>query len=568
MMTARGASTRANGARTTRGHAGRRARAEGRRGGTRTRSAGGRFDAKSANATDSETTTTAATRETVAEDGDGANEAVRRVAEDHVRAMEALKDGGVGGRGTRKSREAASTRRDFRARDARCVVLAGGADETNPLTRGRARSAVHLGGAYRVIDFPLTNLINSGMRQVYVLTQYNSHSLVTHVNRAFPMEMFGNNNEGFVEVLPTSQTREHGETWSMGSADCVARHLTHGSLTKHSFDMRLEDECLQRHGSLEACAANQTDGITIVLAAEQLYTMDFNKLLEAHLKSEADVTVATCDQVTAENASRLGIMDVDEHTSSILSFIEKPSADQLLEFMQCSTENELLECKLNANMGVYVFNNSALEELLRDSKNPAEERHEFGRDIIPHAVNAGYDVRSYKHSGYWKPLRTLADIYEANISVATGGDAASLIDFDRLVYTKPNFLPPNTFYGSSLTERSIISDGCVIRDGAKIINSIVGPCTVIDKNVDLEGVVVVGRDEILKRSGGDKVADIGANTIIRKCMVDSDAVIGANVRILNEAGIQELDRTEDGYIICEGIVTILGGAVIPDGFTI
>lgn len=286
------------------------------------------------------------------------------------------------------------------------------------------------------------------------------------------------------------------------------------------------------------------------------------------MKSEADVTVATCDQVTAENASRLGIMDVDEHTSSILSFIEKPSADQLLEFMQCSTENELLECKLNANMGVYVFNNSALEELLRDSKNPAEERHEFGRDIIPHAVNAGYDVRSYKHSGYWKPLRTLADIYEANISVATGGDAASLIDFDRLVYTKPNFLPPNTFYGSSLTERSIISDGCVIRDGAKIINSIVGPCTVIDKNVDLEGVVVVGRDEILKRSGGDKVADIGANTIIRKCMVDSDAVIGANVRILNEAGIQELDRTEDGYIICEGIVTILGGAVIPDGFTI
>jgi len=493
---------------------------------------------------------------------------VRRVAEDRARAMEALKDGGVGGRGTRTSREAASTRRDFRARDARCVVLAGGADETNPLTRGRARSAVHLGGAYRVIDFPLTNLINSGMRQVYVLTQYNSHSLVTHVNRAFPMEMFGNNNEGFVEVLPTSQTREHGETWSMGSADCVARHLTHGSLTKHSFDMRLEDECLQRHGSLEACAANQTDGITIVLAAEQLYTMDFNKLLEAHLKSEADVTVATCDQVTAENASRLGIMDVDEHTSSILSFIEKPSADQLLEFMQCSTENELLECKLNANMGVYVFNNSALEELLRDSKNPAEERHEFGRDIIPHAVNAGYDVRSYKHSGYWKPLRTLADIYEANISVATGGDAASLIDFDRLVYTKPNFLPPNTFYGSSLTERSIISDGCVIRDGAKIINSIVGPCTVIDKNVDLEGVVVVGRDEILKRSGGDKVADIGANTIIRKCMVDSDAVIGANVRILNEAGIQELDRTEDGYIISEGIVTILGGAVIPDGFTI
>jgi len=457
--------------------------------------------------------------------------------------------------------------RGIQMRDVRCIMLAGGADETNPLTRARARSAVHLGGTYRVIDFPMTNLINSGLRQVYVLTQYNSHSLVSHVNRAFPsVEMFGNNNAGFIEVLPTTQTREHGETWSIGSADCVARHLSQGSLTKQSYEMRLEDECLQANGSLDECAPDQLDGVTIVLAAEQLYTMDFEALVEQHLATEADVTVATCDNVSPESASSLGILDVDETDARVLSFIEKPSQNQLIEFMQCTTE-DLEDCKLNANMGVYVFSNSVLASLLKKSKAATnDERHEFGRDVIPYAVQHGCDVFAFKHHEYWKPLRSLRDIYEANISVATGGEAASLLDFSRPVYTKPNFLPPTTFYGSSLTEGSILSDGCVVNDGARIINSVIGPCTVIAKNVQLDGVVVVGRDEIMKRSQAQQ--DIGEGTVIRRCIIDSDAVIGANVQILNEAGVQNIDRSEDGYVISDGIVTILGGATIPDGFTI
>eukprot|EP00223_Ostreococcus_mediterraneus_P006785 CAMPEP_0179697212 /NCGR_PEP_ID=MMETSP0936-20121108/7273_1 /TAXON_ID=548131 ORGANISM="Ostreococcus mediterraneus, Strain clade-D-RCC2573" /NCGR_SAMPLE_ID=MMETSP0936 /ASSEMBLY_ACC=CAM_ASM_000574 /LENGTH=214 /DNA_ID=CAMNT_0021570199 /DNA_START=68 /DNA_END=710 /DNA_ORIENTATION=+ len=213
-------------------------------------------------------------------------------------------------------------------RDVRCVVLAGGADETNPLTKNRARSAMRLGGPYRVIDFPMTNLINSGARQMYVLTQYNSHSLVSHVSRAFPAEMFGNNYEGFVEVLPTSQSREHGETWSVGSADCVLRHLTAGSLTKQRFDVEWEDECLAELGSLQECSAYAADGVTIVLAAEQLYE----------------------------------VMDVDENTGEVFSFVEKPDIEKLAEFMECSTEAELNACSFKVNMGVYAFNNSVLEE--------------------------------------------------------------------------------------------------------------------------------------------------------------------------------------------------------------
>ena len=470
-------------------------------------------------------------------------------------------------RGNAVRRREGFVNRGIEMRDVRCVVLAGGADETNPLTRARARSAVHLGGTYRVIDFPMTNLVNSGLRQMYVLTQYNSHSLVSHVNRAFPsVEMFGNNNAGFIEVLPTTQTREHGETWSIGSADCVARHLSQGSLTKQSYEMRLEDACLQANGSLEECAADQLDGVTIVLAAEQLYTMDFEALLEQHLATEADVTVATCDNVSPESASSLGILDVDKTDARVLSFIEKPSDNQLVEFMQCTTE-ELEDCKLNANMGVYVFNNSVLDALLKESKAATnDERHEFGRDVIPYAVQHGCDVFAFKHHGYWMPLRSLRDIYEANISAATGGEAASLLDFSRPVYTKPNFLPPTTFYGSSLTEGSIISDGCVVNDGAKIVDSVIGPCTVIAKNVELDGTVIVGRDEIMKRTQAEQ--DIGKGTVIRRCIVDSDAMIGANVRILNEAGVQNIDRSEDGYVISDGIVTILGGATIPDGFII
>lgn len=238
--------------------------------------------------------------------------------------------------------------------------------------------------------------------------------------------------------------------------------------------------------------------------------------------------------------------------------------------MQCTTE-ELESCKLDANMGVYVFNNSALLELLAASKSGVApgDRHEFGKDVIPYAIDMGYDVKAFRHSDYWKPLRSLRDLYEANISIAVGGDAASLLTHGRQVYTKPNFLPPTTFHGSVYTEKTIFSDGCLVQDGSRIVNSVIGACTSIDKNVDLEGVVVVGRDEIMKRSGGvSSVPDIGANTIIRKCIIDSDATIGANVRIVNAAGIEELDRTDEGYVITEGIVTILGGAIIPDGFVI
>jgi len=458
--------------------------------------------------------------------------------------------------------------RKFTARDARCVVLAGGADERNPLTRARARSAVHLGGIHRLIDFPMSNLVNSGMRQIYVMTQYNSHSLISHVNRAFPAEMFGGYEEGFVETLPTTQTREHGTTWSTGSADCVARALSQGSLTKLSYEIRMEDECLRELGSLTECKAFYNDKVTIILAAEQLYEMDFSALLEQHLQTEADITVATCNTVKPKEAKNLGVMDIDERTGNVLSFLEKPNEEQLLEFMQCSTETELEDCTLHANMGVYVFNNAALEELLahaRDGNNG--NRYEFGLHVLPYAIQAGYHVSSFEHKGYWRPMRTLTDYYNANIELATGGPASELLNGSHPVYTKPNFLPPSTFFGETMMEGSIVSDGCVIKSGSKIRNSIIGPCAVIDENVTLDGVVFVGRDELLKRAGSE-VPDIGAGSVLRKCIVDSDAIIGKNVSILNEAGVQELDATEDGYIITEGIVTILGNAIIPDGFTL
>ena len=456
-------------------------------------------------------------------------------------------------------------RRKITIRDVRCIVLAGGADETNPLTKNRARSAMRLGGPYRVIDFPMTNLINSGVRQTYVLTQFNSYSLVSHVNRAYPAEMFGNNDEGFVEVLPTSQSREHGETWSVGSADCVLRHLTSGSLTKQRFDMEWEDDCLAELGSLKECAMHASDGVTIVLAAEQLYKMDFNKFLEKHLESGADVTIGMHTDVNAARATRLGVMEVDEKDGQVYAFYEKPSVEKLADFMECSMK-ALDDCTFKVNMGVYAFNNSVLEELLRNSKVDAT-RHEFGSHVIPYALDRGYKVSSFKHDTYWRPIRTLRDIYEANISLATNGAAASLLSLDRVMFTKPNFLPPTTFYGSTAVEGSIICDGCVIHDGSKIVDSVVGPCTVIGKNVSLDRVVLIGRDEMLKRAGA-KVQDIGANSVLRKCVVDADAIIGANVTIVNEQNIQNLDRSDDGYVITEGIVTILGGVVIPDGFRI
>jgi glucose-1-phosphate adenylyltransferase len=161
----------------------------------------------------------------------------------------------------------------------------------------------------------------------------------------------------------------------------------------------------------------------------------------------------------------------------------------------------------------------------------------------------------------------LKDYYQVNIETAQGGPSASLLGYERPVYTKPNFLPPSTFFGNTTIERSIVSDGCVIKNGATILDSIVGPCAVIAEDVTLEGVVFVGRDEMLKRAGS-AMPDIGKGSNLRKCIVDSDAMIGADVSILNESDIQELDCSDQGYVISEGIVTILGGACIPDGFKI
>ncbi|XP_076930211.1 glucose-1-phosphate adenylyltransferase small subunit, chloroplastic/amyloplastic-like [Bidens hawaiensis] len=425
------------------------------------------------------------------------------------------------------------------------IILGGGAGtRLYPLTKKRAKPAVPLGANYRLIDIPVSNCLNSNVNKIYVLTQFNSASLNRHLSRAYASNMGGYKNEGFVEVLAAQQSPENPD-WFQGTADAVRQYLW----------------LLEEQNVLEF----------LVLAGDHLYRMDYEKFIQAHRESDADITVAALP-MDEKRATAFGLMKIDEE-GRIIEFSEKPKGDKLQAMKVDTTilgldDKRAKELPFIASMGIYVFSKNVMLDLLREKFPKAND---FGSEVIPGATSIGLRVQAYLYDGYWEDIGTIEAFYHANLGI-TKKPLPDFSFYDRSapIYTQPRYLPPSKMLNADVTN-SVIGEGCVIKN-CKIHHSVIGLRSCISEGVIIEDTLLMGADyyetdadrRLLAAKGGVAIG-IGKNTHIKKAIIDKNARIGDNVKIVNIDNVEETARETDGYFIKSGIVTVIKDTLIPSG---
>jgi len=420
-----------------------------------------------------------------------------------------------------------------------CVIMGGGEGKRLfPLTKDRAKPAVPLAGKYRLVDIPISNCINSGFRRVYILTQFNSASLHSHISRTYKFDVF---TAGFVEILAAQQTPTN-TSWYEGTADAVRKNLIH--FLSHDFDY------------------------LIILSGDQLYRMDFRPLIAQHTETGADITIATIP-VNRAAAQSLGILQIADD-QRITRFVEKPKDPAVIDSLKLSPAMQAkLEIKdggesFLASMGIYVFNRKIICELL---DNPLTD---FGKHIIPQAIQT-HKVFSYVFQGYWEDVGTIRSFFEANLDLVTELPRFNFFDMNAPVLSRPRFLPGSKINGAQI-DHAVISDGCII-NRARIAHTIVGLRTIVESGTELNRVVILGSDfyesqESVarhEREGQPRIG-IGANCKIENAIIDKNARIGNNVTISPAGKPETVDH--ELYYIRDGIVIIPKGGIIPHGTVI
>lgn len=418
------------------------------------------------------------------------------------------------------------------------VVLGGGkGTRLFPLTQYRSKPAVPLAGKYRIIDIPISNCLNSGMNRIYLLTQFNSVSLHRHIRQTYRFDRFDG---GFVEILAAQQTME-GETWYQGTADAVRKNLNN-----------LRDKNIDYY---------------LILSGDQLYRMDYREILATHQKSGADVTIAAIP-VTREAARGFGIMRVDDN-GRVRGFLEKPQTDQEIDNLvrtdpawidSRGIESKGRDCL--GNMGIYVFNRDVLIDLLTKS-----DYQDFGKEVFPMSIRT-HNVQAHLFDGYWEDIGTVRSFYEANIDLTRPDAPFTLENQDAPIFTHARFLPPTRLDGVRVNS-SLISDGCVIGEGAVIENSVIGLRCKIGKNVRISNSILMGSDfyQSAKELATEKdllpPVGIGEGSILDGVIVDKNCRIGRNVNVSNA---RPLDSQQNLAVSADGIIVIPKGTTLPDGW--
>ncbi|MEO6053035.1 MAG: glucose-1-phosphate adenylyltransferase [Chthoniobacterales bacterium] len=413
------------------------------------------------------------------------------------------------------------------------IIMGGGAGtRLFPLTMERAKPAVPLGGKYRLVDIPISNCLNSAVRDIYVLTQYNSMSLHSHINSCYKFDNFS---RSFVEILAAQQTPDNA-TWYQGTADAVRQNLRY--FLERPYDYFL------------------------ILSGDQLYRMDYRKVLSQHLETGADITIATIP-VSREAASGFGIMHTDEDRR-ISQFVEKPKDPKVLDEL-CIPENILSSLGLaatedlyQASMGIYVFNRQVLIDCLNNN------HADFGKNIIPEAIDR-YKVFAHIFQGYWEDIGTIRAFYNANLNLADPIPQYSFYEAGATVFTQPRFLPASIIHSAQITQ-SIISDGCII-SGAKLEKTVVGIRSVIQEGSSLRNTIIMGADyyeaDVAPAPEGAPPIGIGKNCIIEQAIIDKNARIGDGV-VITPAG-KSPDTDGNGFYIRDGIVVVPKNSILAPG---
>lgn len=423
--------------------------------------------------------------------------------------------------------------------DTLAIILGGGRGERLfPLTKMRAKPALPLAGNYRLIDIPVSNCINSDVRKIFVLTQFNSASLNRHISTTYCFSPFI---KGFVEILAAQQTTESPE-WFQGTADAVRKILW-------VIEPHKEENLL-------------------ILSGDHLYRMDYSHFIKTHRDTNADITIAMIP-VAESHASSFGLMKIDGE-GRIIDFKEKPSGTALEEMKVDVKSIGFVDAtswgtSYLASMGIYLFKRSVMADLLE--RYP--KHTDFGKDIIPEAIRH-MKVQSYIFRGYWEDIGTIESFYRANLALVQHPNPSFTFFDERFpIYTRPRFLPPSKIIDSKI-EKSMICDGCIIKS-SRIINSIIGVRARLCEKSLFENVLYMGADYLesdaersQNRHAKIPPIGVGENTIIRNAIVDKNTRIGKNVQIINKKKVDKKDREQDGYCIRNGIVIIIKNAVIPD----
>jgi glucose-1-phosphate adenylyltransferase len=415
------------------------------------------------------------------------------------------------------------------------IVMGGGAGtRLFPLTKDRAKPAVPLGGKYRLVDIPISNCLNSGLRSIYVLTQFNSMSLHRHIQASYKFDNFS---RSFIDILAAQQTPE-GAQWYQGTADAVRQNMRY--FLEHPYDYFL------------------------ILSGDQLYRMDLRALLHQHIRSGAEITMAT-KPVQRHQVSEFGIMQSGTDRR-ITHFVEKPKDEAVLQEMKISRELlAAIDCDekeelFQASMGIYLFNRKVLVACLQN------DLADFGKHVIPQAIKERY-VSAYIFKGYWEDIGTIRAFYEANIDLTDVVPEYSFFDAEAPIYTHPRFLPGSKVNGAALRQ-SIISDGCIISD-AHLERSVIGIRSIIQSGATIRNSIIMGADYFeldQNKEANVPPIGIGRNCVIDRAIIDKNARIGEGVVITPEG--KPANFNGDNYFIRDGIVVVPKNAAIPAGFWI
>lgn len=417
----------------------------------------------------------------------------------------------------------------------RCIalILGGGAGtRLYPLTKERSKPAVPIGGKYRLIDIPISNCLNSGLRRMFVLTQYNSASLNRHIKNTFHFDSFSN---AYVDILAAEQTRGN-MNWFQGTADAVRQSVR--NITATGYDH------------------------VVILSGDQLYQMNFEVMAKYHQAQNADITIGTIP-VVAEDATAFGIMKVNGH-GYIERFTEKPGLDILPEWTSEVEPHQKAQGKnYLASMGIYIFKREVLRELLNQYPDAAD----FGKEIIPTSLKTGFNVASFAYDGYWTDIGDIRSFFEANIELSQPLPHFNLFSAAQRIYTRARQLPPAKISGTTINH-AIIAEGGIIH-AAEVSNSIIGIRSRIGKGTKINRSYIIGNDyfQTLDEIKGEaNPMGIGADCTIENAIIDKHVHIGDGCTI--RGGDSLKDKETDEYSIRKGIIVVNKHAVIPPGTVI
>jgi glucose-1-phosphate adenylyltransferase len=418
------------------------------------------------------------------------------------------------------------------------VIMGGGrGTRLYPLTKERCKPAVPLAGKYRLVDIPISNCLNSGYNRIFLLTQFLTASLHRHINKSFHFDPFG---AGFIDLLSAEQTNL-STSWYEGTADAVRRNLEH--FNAHAHDLIL------------------------ILSGDQLYRMDFRKIIDQHVATGADVTIAAIP-FPVSKVEGLGLMRVNDDLS-ISEFVEKPKDPEVINGLTVSPalEQKLEPCpekRCLASMGIYVFSRAMLQESL------ANNMKDFGKEVIP-ALLGKAKLFSYIFEGYWEDIGTVRAFFEANLALAQPLPPFNFFDRSAPIFSHPRYLPASKINRCNI-DHVVIGDGCLVTDST-LKHSVIGIRSILGENAHLEDVVMMGSDyyqtkaevDADKASGRPPIG-VGRNSRIKRAIIDKNARIGDGVSLSPE-GKPDGDYPHS-VVIRDGILCVCKGALIPSGFTL